>query len=295
MAVPLTARYSVDMLRLETKVNVPEFQHFMDTSKEALFVGKMEYFQSFRHSDYRHLWQIQEGNPFDFSYALMLQHNMERNTLTHHMVIEFNPNKCTYSGFFKQLLSNFFGFRFVVKSLDMACDVEVPIDSLIYTTSGKQYFSIIQSASGKTMYFGKRGVGQVKIYDKLAERRQAGDPAYLNPCHELTRIEKTIKIDRYISDSFSYDFAAEQWPELFVPALDEILPNLGVKDTLMLLGLRQRPDLIDGLSKNTKRKYAAMLQQQKIDLIPGEMGKAYRACMARMAKELYEIEAFNGG
>ena len=278
-------RYSVDMIRLESKVNVADFTEFMNSNKQ-LMCDDMQYFQSFRHSDYRHLWRIEQlGSMGRFDYALMLQHNMEKPSQFHNLVIEYNPNKCVYEGFLLLLLTKFFGSRSYVKQTDMALDVDVDMDAILFLNTHFEKFQMIKKKGGRGWYFGERGVGQVKVYDKAAELGMT--------VGVLTRIEKTIKIDRVLRDSYSFDFMGLTYPELYVPdVLDTLLPELDAKDTLMLLGLRQRPDLIGSLSFKTRKKYAALLAQKRIEIEPAEMSKAYIKCLDTIAKQCYGFDTF---
>lgn len=278
-------KYSVDMLRLESKVNVADFMEFMNSNKQLL-CDDMQYFQSFRHSDYRHLWQIkQQGSVSYFSYSLMLQHNMEKPSQYHNLIVEYNPNKCEYTGYLLMLLTRFFGSHASVKQIDIAMDIDVDMDSILFLNTNFKRFMMIKEGKGKTWYFGARGIGQVKVYDKAKELGMT--------VGVLTRIEKTIKIDRVLRDSYSFDFSGQTYPDLYVPdMLDTLLPDLDARDTLMLLGLRQRPDLIGSLSFKTRKKYAALLAQKKIVIDSAEMSKAYVKCLNWIAKDCYGLDSF---
>lgn len=274
------------MLRLEMKVNSAKFMSFMNTTME-LYKSEFTYFQSFKHSDYRNLWHVEQDGAFDdkFSYAIMYMHNMEKASVNHKLIIEFNPNKCLYRGLLALILKEFVNERTVIKQIDLAIDVDICIDSIIYNNHNRQYVNTIDSSKGKTIYFGKRGNGQIKVYNKAMELGLKN--------RELTRIEKTIPVDLPISEYYMFDFNNEGFPEFLVPkSIDTLICDFDTKDTLMLLGLRQRPDLMYSLGRKLREKYSKMLEGEKLVFDFKLMNKALETCLNSMASEIFGFKDF---
>jgi hypothetical protein len=274
--------YSIDMLRIEAKVNGIEFAAFMN-GRTCYQKEDIKHYDGFAYSGYRHLWRVEGMNPFDlpFSYAIMFQHNMERPSMYHKLVIEYNPNKVMYNGFLRMLMLRFFTPMARVVQLDIACDVDIDISSINYINTGKQYISTIDSPLGKTIYFGKRGCGQIKVYDKAKE---------LDLEHQvLTRIEKTVKVDCPVKLCYGLSFDDEDFPDLFYSddTVNRLDSNMNAVDRLVILGLKQRPDLINQLSYYQKHKYTELLHDKKIALDTKEMSKALCVALNNLANVVF--------
>lgn len=104
--------------------------------------------------------------------------------------MEFNPNKMTdldvnvYNYFINQ-------FSFVLKRFDLAVDIPLNINNIVFSDIYKKSFSLFYNDyNNKTYYIGK-GDGHIKIYNKKIE----SDLDY-----ELTRFEVTKECDILLND-----------------------------------------------------------------------------------------------
>lgn len=86
-----------------------------------------------------------------------------------------------------------------VTAFDVAVDLAMPLHDLQLIAHGKRKFSVYVGSRGfETMYSGKRGKGQLKVYDKIRDleykaRNGKRDWAYPTvPQSPLTRIEATL-------------------------------------------------------------------------------------------------------
>lgn len=181
--------FSVDMIRLVTRVRVSDFDVF-----NRLYLACNPCIKSYMKSrlqDYRYNFSVEETenylqmtdlyergvvpcNKFYFGY----QHNQEQirsSDLTkYNLVIEFNPNKCDVTwGLLNLLLKTFFNnvHELKIVSADFCTDIEgVSIDNVTIDRGLKRTYIDYQSNGGRGLYVGKRGSnGQVKIYDKAVE------------------------------------------------------------------------------------------------------------------------------
>lgn len=181
--------FSVDMIRLVTRVQIGDFDLF-NRQYLACNPSVNSYMKS-RLQDYRYNFAVEETalymqmtgenggdyvpcNKFYFAY----QHNQEQiktSELTkYNLVIEFNPNKCDIAcGLLNRILKKFFNdvHETKVVSADFCTDIEgVPIGNVMVDRGLKRTYIDYQSNNGRTLYVGKRGTnGQVKVYDKAAE------------------------------------------------------------------------------------------------------------------------------
>ena len=183
--------YSIDMVRLKTRVHNSIFSDFV--AKNFDFNPAVKYYTNFKYSGYRHNWWIEEG-PLTFnyldnngnsrrsyigqgcSYWLGFHHNSEKSIDKHNLVIEFNPNKCLLHGLLDLILSTFFNALSVeVVSVDVAIDIPVNINRLIIDKYRKHTYKLIDyGGDNKTHYLGE-GDGRIKIYNKAREMGIEGD------------------------------------------------------------------------------------------------------------------------
>lgn len=171
--------YSLDMLRLKSKVNVNDFENFInyyiaiDYDKNEL----LSRWVSFGYKEYYYQFKINyiapatgEFNTFWLGY----QHNSEKHNHfgNYNLVVEFNPNKIDVAKcpFLFDLLSRFFKTSFTLVSCDLAMDIHgIDISDIYYDKNKKRYIDVRGYGSDKTIYLGK-GSGRTKIYNKAKER-----------------------------------------------------------------------------------------------------------------------------
>lgn len=215
--------FSVDMIRISTRVSVGDFKKFY-----LKIVDNPEFYSYIGHgiSEYHYNFSVKENlgsldvdflkseyNNFYFAY----QHNNERSCSDfskYTFVLEYNPNKClTDYGILNYILKTFFGKINDIKlrSVDLCADFyDIPIDFFVFDKNRKRYVCDLTGNNGRTIYIGKRGSnGRVKIYDKAAETGSGG---------VWTRYEVTLTFeDTYFSNVLFSDFSVSAClPSVFV-------------------------------------------------------------------------------
>lgn len=140
--------------------------------------------------DYHHNLKIGDG-----AGAIMIgyKHNKEQEKQgTYRMRLELNPAKRNeeHERFSKILTVLFKGHPKLIKGLDIAFDLPVPIGALIPISLTGKY----KGTYDDTIYFGKSGKnGRLKIYDKKKEmlHKQGKEVEQLH----LTRVEYSLRIE----------------------------------------------------------------------------------------------------
>lgn len=216
--------FSVDMIRISTKVSLLEFSSFYCAvalnPEVSPYIGKgmSEYHYNFSVAENLHGFVpgilSDTYNRFYFAY----QHNSEKGNSDYgkfSFVLEYNPNKCVVGyGVLNYILRNFFNDvdKIQLRSCDLCCDFpDILIDNFVYDKNRKRYTCNMTGNNGRTIYLGRRGSnGSVKIYDKAAELGLSGKV--------LTRYEVTLSFDdTYFSRMLFSDFHVDvNLPAVFV-------------------------------------------------------------------------------
>lgn len=196
--------YSIDMLRLRVEVSVSSLQFLVDMLQNYLG-SKMWVGRSIK--DYKYNFSVSELN---YSFYLAFLHNTERlhEKSKVSLVIEFNPNKCSWTGstLLSYILTSYFVDDPTVVSLDVAVDIPVNINSIIVDRQVKRrVLTYDLGGDNKTIYVGQ-GNGRVKIYNKAREMGLDVD---------LTRMEISIKFNGSMSSMLRYSFDYE-FPKVYV-------------------------------------------------------------------------------
>lgn len=186
-------KYSVDMVRFKTRVMKDDLSSL---SYKLSTDPKVEYWQSNNFKSYHHNFRIQETE--DFSYYLGIEHNTKNNVIKKDVVVEYNPNKFIRSNdsILYYILYNYFREKFNVVSLDIAIDIEVPIDEIYFDKNYKRNYKYFKSDAGETHYIGQ-GDNRVKVYDKKKEQISKGKKVDKDV---WTRIEYSIRLDETIEN-----------------------------------------------------------------------------------------------
>lgn len=186
-------KYSVDMVRYKARVNKNDLSNLL---YKLSIDSRVEYWQSNNFKSYHHNFRIQETE--DFSYYFGIEHNTRRNIIKKDLIVEFNPNKFVKSNdsILLYVLYNYFREKFYVVSLDIAIDIEVPINELYFDKNYKRNYKYFKSDAGETHYIG-HGQYRVKVYDKRKEQISKGKKV---DKEVWTRIEYSIRLDEIIED-----------------------------------------------------------------------------------------------
>lgn len=242
--------FSIDMIRLKTKIFVDYFQAFHDAySLEPRFTV----FYSSNVKDYRYGYSIAFDNT---SVWIGYLHNSEKvNQLSHYLVCEFNPNKIDFRDpIFRDIILRFFSGNYQIVSFDFAVDLDVDINNVYYVRGGRHVKIFDYGGSNKTIYIGERG-NRVKIYNKAIEQGLKG--------RNWTRIEYSFKCN--ISNSFMVlsDFSLSSFPDIYVveqlPAIDDL---------------------------TLKALFYAVMSGYPID----DLSRVYRAKIKKIMSSLYKLE-----
>ena len=242
--------YSVDMVRLKTKV---PHEHFMRFSNKYLdYDPNVEYRTLMQINAYRHNWNIKQQTPFgqEFSYWIGYQHNSEKPSVSSGLVIQYNPNKCPLMGVLANVLRVYFSSEEVeVISVDLAMDFALPIDKLIVDRQRKQNMQIHYYSSEMPTYYIGKGDGRIKIYDKAKELGIDG---------VLTRYEVSKEIREKIKDiqSPEFDFKANIIP------VGYLTPKDTDKSLDLVLWAVQNGYPIGSLTRRNKEKVREYLDEK---------------------------------
>lgn len=256
--------FSVDMLRLETRVCKQDFEYFH--CKILDINPYVNYYVQRGFSEYRNNYQVNEficENPFNASdsynkFWFAYQHNSE--PLSEHplhkfkLVLEFNPNKCVISGVLLKLLCTFFYNlnNVYLKSLDVAYDIPIHIDNFVVDKGYKHYTCDIVKDDGRTIYLGSPGSdGRIKIYNKGIEQGVS---------YDWTRWEITLKfkntlVSQILACCFNFNFNP---PEvLYYDSL--ILDDFDVKMKCYIYSIKNGYVKLDDFSRKIKDKIKSQL------------------------------------
>lgn len=191
--------YSVDMVRFKTRVMKDDLNSLI---YKLSIDSRVEYWQCYSFKSYHHNFRIQETE--EFTYYLGIEHNTKRNIIKKDVVVEYNPNKFVKStdSILYYILYNYFREKFIIVSLDIAIDVEIPINELYFDRNYKRNYKYFKSDTGETHYIGQ-GENRVKIYDKRKEQIAKGKKV---DKEAWTRIEYSIRLDEVIENILKEEY-----------------------------------------------------------------------------------------
>lgn len=220
--------YSVDMVRLDVRADLQTGQAWFNLlSNREMDFGKVEYYQSFKIYQYRHLLTI-ELDDCSSSVTMGFQLNSDKKNDSFKGFIEFNPNKIGCSKFYEWLLDQIkIQFKEVhIKRWDMAIDIPFPRDMVSIHKDNRRY-ERIESMDGFTEYLGRRSNdGYVKLYDKTKES-QLEIP--------LTRLEITIEGLK--------PYELLNMPDVYIMCLDGNMDDLNDTERVLVELIRKDGDV----------------------------------------------------
>lgn len=244
--------YSLDMLRLKTYIDPNTFSN-LDFYIRAYYNDNIKKFwisDRIMHFKYNYSIEVGEGK----SFYLGFQHNNEKKDEHEglfNMTIEFNPNKLKDNKLLLHILD--LGFKWYIKSYDIAFDIRLNINDLIWDMSGRNLEKIDNRGfDNKTIMLGK-GDGRVKIYNKKKE-------SDLNILGDLTRIEISREVEDFpIHDVkiLNYD---NLFPSIYTNNYIYSLSDYKDKTTLALLYAVQNGFPLRDLTKTYRKKIKDMLE-----------------------------------
>ncbi len=127
--------YSVDMLRLKTKITYSDFSkiEFKLKSIYSKFIKDFYISNSISSFKYNYNIELKEGCSYWFGFlhnseTINNKNSLQNDNTKYNFTIEFNPNKVPINSFLLYILS--IGREWVIKSLDIAIDMKINIMDL---------------------------------------------------------------------------------------------------------------------------------------------------------------------
>lgn len=244
--------YSVDMLRLKAYIDYNTYNNLdyyirtyhNNKIKKYWITDRIMLFK------YNYVIEIEEG----ISFYIGFHHNNEKKDEFHglfNFTIEFNPNKLKNNSILLHILSltdNWF-----IKSYDIAFDLKIGINDIIYDMSNKRLCKIDNRGfDDKTIMLGK-GDGRIKIYNKKRE-------SDLQIIGEFTRIEISREVEDFPIldiDKFSYD---NNFPVIYTSQYMYTLSDYKDKTLLALLYAVQAGFPLRDLTKTYRNKVKSLFE-----------------------------------
>lgn len=243
--------YSIDMIRLKTKISHDEFGRF---AKKYSFDSQVDYWTSTNFKDFHHNFKVMDD---EGSFWVGYAHNSQRNTeKTDNLMIEYNPNKVQNAAHLQDILKKFFWhYNFEIASCDVAIDlhdINMKTDVLWDKGQKKSYREYKENGT-KTIYMG-RGDNQVRIYDKAREQG-------LEDHIQWTRYEVSMAVRKTADElkSFVYDV---DLPQIYVIPTFKYDFELTNTDWCLLQGLINGVISLDQLGRGKRKKIKTALDKQ---------------------------------
>lgn len=244
--------YSLDMIRLKTYI---EYSKYDDLSF---------YFRTYYHDKIKKFWisdkimqfkynwviEIEEGKSFYFAF----HHNNEKKDMhdgKYNLTIEFNPNKLKDNRRVLKILS--LSNDWYIKSYDIAFDLRININDIIYDMSGRNIEKIENRGfDNKTISVGKND-GRFKIYNKKNESN-------LDILGDLTRVEISREVEDFPirnTKILEYD---NIFPNIYLNNYIVSFSNCEDKTLLGLLYAVQNGFPLRNLTKTYRKKIKDLLE-----------------------------------
>lgn len=244
--------YSLDMLRVKTYIDYDKYSnldfylrtYFKDNIKKFWITDKIMQFK------YNWVIEIEEGKSFYFGF----HHNNEKKDMhegKYNLTIEFNPNKLKDNKLILKILA--LSDNWYIKSFDIAFDLRININDIIYDMSGRNIERIENRGfDNKTISVGKND-GRFKIYNKKKE-------SDLDILGDLTRIEISREMEDFpIKNTkiFEYD---NIFPSIYLNNYIVSFSNYEDKTLLGLLYAVQNGFPLKNLTKTYRKKIKDLLE-----------------------------------
>ena len=244
--------YSLDMFRLKTYLDYTTYSN-LDFYIRTYYKDKIKKFWiSDRIMQFKYNWsiEVEEGKSFYFGF----HHNNEKKDEhegLYNLTIEFNPNKLKDNKLLLHILD--LGFKWYIKSYDLAFDIRVNVNDLIWDMSGRNLEKIDNRGfDNKTIMLGK-GDGRVKIYNKKKE-------SDLNIMGDLTRIEISREVEDFPIHDVKILHYDNLFPSIYTNNYIYSLSDYNDKTTLALLYAVQNGFPLRDLTKTYRKKIKDMLE-----------------------------------
>lgn len=244
--------YSLDMIRLKTYIEYSKYDdlsfylrtYFKDNIKKFWITDKVMQFK------YNWVIEIEEGKSFYFGF----HHNNEKKDMhdgKYNLTIEFNPNKLKDNKLVIKILS--LSDDWYIKSYDIAFDLRININDIIYDMSGRNIEKIENRCfDNKTISVGKND-GRFKIYNKKKE-------SDLNILGDLTRVEISREVEDFPIKNTKILQYDNIFPSIYLNNYIVSFSNYEDKTLLGLLYAVQNGFPLRNLTKTYRKKIKDLLE-----------------------------------
>lgn len=244
--------YSLDMFRVKTYIDYDKYSnldfylrtYFKDNIKKFWITDKIMQFK------YNWVIEIEEGKSFYFGF----HHNNEKKDMhdgKYNLTIEFNPNKLKDNKIVIKILS--LSDDWYIKSYDIAFDLRININDIIYDMSGRNIEKIENRGfDNKTISVGKND-GRFKIYNKKKE-------SDLNILGDLTRVEISREVEDFPIKNTKILQYDNIFPSIYLNNYIVSFSNYEDKTLLGLLYAVQNGFPLRNLTKTYRKKIKDLLE-----------------------------------
>ena len=244
--------YSLDMFRVKTYIDYDKYSnldfylrtYFKDNIKKFWITDKIMQFK------YNWVIEIEEGKSFYFGF----HHNNEKKDMhegKYNLTIEFNPNKLKDDKLVLKILS--LSDNWYIKSFDIAFDLRININDIIYDMSGRNIEKIENRGfDNKTISVGKND-GRFKIYNKKKE-------SDLDILGDLTRVEISREMEDFPIKNTKILEYDNIFPSIYLNNYIVSFSNYEDKTLLGLLYAVQNGFPLKNLTKTYRKKIKDLLE-----------------------------------
>lgn len=244
--------YSLDMLRVKTYIDYDKYSnldfylrtYFKDNIKKFWITDKIMQFK------YNWVIEIEEGKSLYFGF----HHNNEKKDMhegKYNLTIEFNPNKLKDNKLILKILA--LSDNWYIKSFDIAFDLRININDIIYDMSGRNIERIENRGfDNKTISVGKND-GRFKIYNKKKE-------SDLDILGDLTRVEISREMEDFPIKNTKILEYDNIFPSIYLNNYIVSFSNYEDKTLLGLLYAVQNGFPLKNLTKTYRKKIKDLLE-----------------------------------
>lgn len=244
--------YSLDMFRVKTYIDYDKYSnldfylrtYFKDNIKKFWISDKIMQFK------YNWVIEIEEGKSFYFGF----HHNNEKKDMhegKYNLTIEFNPNKLKDNKLILKILA--LSDNWYIKSFDIAFDLRININDIIYDMSGRNIEKIENRGfDNKTISVGKND-GRFKIYNKKKE-------SDLDILGDLTRVEISREMEDFPIKNTKILEYDNIFPSIYLNNYIVSFSNYEDKTLLGLLYAVQNGFPLKNLTKTYRKKIKDLLE-----------------------------------
>lgn len=244
--------YSLDMLRVKTYIDYDKYSNLEFYLRTYFKEHIKKFWISDKIMQFKYNWVIEEGE--GKSFYIGFHHNNEqkgKDIFKHNLTIEFNPNKLKDNKRILKILS--LSDDWYIKSFDIAFDLRININDIIYDMSGRNIERIENRGfDNKTISVGKND-GRFKIYNKKKE-------SDLDILGDLTRVEISREMEDFPIKNTKILEYDNIFPSIYLNNYIVSFSNYEDKTLLGLLYAVQNGFPLKNLTKTYRKKIKDLLE-----------------------------------